>query len=152
MPELEPRMFSFNSPIGACKSCLGLGIIHEWPWKEGDAESWKAKYPEFFDRYAQEKTCAACTGKRLNKFALAITIDNHDIYSLGQLSIKDLLKTIKNINFTQEEKTIAQSLLTEIVNRLTFLDNVGLGYLSLNRTARTLSGGEGQRIRLATQI
>ncbi len=80
IPELEPRFFSFNSPIGACEKCHGLGIIHEWPWNAGDPDAWKANYPDFFgDKYAKEQTCSACYGKRLNKLALAVTIGECDI-------------------------------------------------------------------------
>jgi excinuclease ABC subunit A len=153
VPELEPRFFSFNSPIGACDKCHGLGSIHEWPWAEGDAQAWKADYPQFFgDKYATEHTCSKCHGKRLNKFALAVTIGNKNIYDLSDLAIKDLLTFFKSVDLDDTSREIAKSLLIEIVNRLTFLYDVGLSYLSLNRTARTISGGEGQRIRLATQI
>lgn len=153
VPELEPRCFSFNSPIGACTNCHGLGIIHQWPWADGDPESWKARYPDFFgDKYAQQMTCRSCTGKRLNPQALAVTIGGSNIFDVCQLAIKDGLNFFTNLNLPAHEREIADSLLKEIINRLTFLVDVGLGYLSLNRSARTLSGGEGQRIRLATQI
>ena len=80
IPELEPRFFSFNSPIGACKGCEGLGTINEWPWKAGDQDSWKADYPEFFgDKYATVKICTECQGKRLNKYALAVRVGGKDI-------------------------------------------------------------------------
>ena len=92
IPELEPRCFSFNSPIGACKGCEGLGTINEWPWSAGDKDSWKADYPEFFgDKYATVKTCKECNGKRLNKYALAVFVGGKDIYELSELSIKKLL-------------------------------------------------------------
>src|SRR5579859_7991701 len=73
-PELEPRFFSFNSPIGACTGCNGLGMIHEWPWDENDPEYWKSQYPDFFGKYAQELTCEKCNGKRLNSLALSVKI------------------------------------------------------------------------------
>lgn len=152
IPELEPRIFSFNSPIGACKECHGLGILHEWPWNDGDPDAWKANYPDFFGKYAQEKTCPSCYGKRLNPFALAVTIGSQDIYDVCNMSVEDLLAFFKKLSLSETEQEIAQPLLTEVINRLTFLLNVGLGYLSLNRSSRTISGGEGQRIRLATQI
>ena len=98
IPELEPRFFSFNSPIGACEKCHGLGIIHEWPWNAGDPDAWKAKYPDFFgNKYAQEQTCSACYGKRLNKIALAVTLGDEDIYDLGNKSVKDLLAFFENL-------------------------------------------------------
>jgi excinuclease ABC subunit A len=153
IPELEPRCFSFNSPIGACKGCEGLGTINEWPWGAGDKDSWKADYPEFFgDKYATVKTCKECHGKRLNKYALSVFVGGKDIYELSDLSIKKLIHFFDTLVLTSTELEIAQSLIREIKNRLTFINDVGLSYLTLNRTARTLSGGEGQRIRLATQI
>ncbi len=153
VPELEPRFFSFNSPIGACAKCHGLGIIHEWPWKPGDPEAWKANYPDFFgNKYATQQTCSSCFGKRLNKLALAVTIGDCDIFDLGAKSIKDLLLFFKSLKLAESEHEIGKGLIKEISARLQFLFDVGLSYLSLNRPARTLSGGEGQRIRLATQI
>lgn len=153
IPELEPRFFSFNSPIGACEKCHGLGIIHEWPWNPGDPDAWKSKYPDFFgNKYATEQTCSACLGKRLNKMALAVTIGDADIHDLGSKSTKDLLQFFRALKLNEVELEIGRGLIKEVVARLTFLNDVGLSYLSLNRSARTLSGGEGQRIRLATQI
>lgn len=151
-PELEPRFFSFNSPIGACAECNGLGIIHEWPWGKNDPESWKAKYPDFFGSHAKKKTCRQCQGKRLNKHALAVTINNENIYAISGFSIKEALVFFEKLTLTETEQAIGETLIREIISRLTFLNDVGLSYLSLNRSARTLSGGEGQRIRLATQI
>lgn len=153
IPEIEPRLFSFNSPLGACASCQGLGTTHEWPWAANDPDAWKSQYPQFFgDKYAKEYTCAQCHGKRLNKLALAVTIADKDIYELCALSIEELYAFFKHIKLNEKNAEIAQDLITEITNRLQFLINVGLSYLTLNRSARTLSGGEGQRIRLATQI
>jgi excinuclease ABC subunit A len=153
VPELEPRFFSFNSPIGACPECNGLGFFHEWPWKDDDAESWKARYPEFFaDKYAEMKVCRVCMGKRLNKQALAVTVGDKNIFDLCELSIDKLLAFCTALQLPDTEQEIARGLIKEIIERLMFLENVGLSYLSLNRTAQTLSGGEGQRIRLATQI
>jgi len=153
IPHLEPRMFSFNSPVGACDECHGLGIIQEWPWKDGDKDAWKSDYPEFFgNKYATERTCSMCHGKRLNKLALAVTVGDKNIFDCGDLSIKDLLSFFKKIKLEEAQQIVAQPLFKEITNRLTFLNDVGLSYLTLNRPARTLSGGEGQRIRLATQI
>ncbi len=150
--ELEPRSFSFNSPHGACKNCHGLGTLHEWPWKSGDPDFWKTKYPEHFGQYAKEKVCEICNGKRLNKEALAVLIDGKNIFDLSQMSIKELSAFFRNLKLSSSEKEIAKDLIKEILNRINFLIDVGLNYLSLNRTAKTLSGGEGQRIRLATQI
>ncbi len=142
-PELEPRFFSFNSPLGACKDCHGLGISMSFTWPKQD-------YFESID--LEERPCQRCKGKRLHDLALAVTIGSKNIYELGQLSLKDALDFFTQIKLSESEQVIAERLLYEIKNRLTFLSDVGLDYLSLNRTARTLSGGEGQRIRLATQI
>ncbi len=99
-----------------------------------------------------EMTCPLCNGARLKKDILFVLINKKSIYDLTLLSIKDLNKFLSNLQLTEEEKNISQLLLTEIKDRLNFLENVGLGYLSLARNAATLSGGESQRIRLATQI
>ena len=153
IPELEPRCFSFNSPLGACKGCEGLGTINEWPWSEGDRDSWKADYPEFFgDKYATVKTCTECHGRRLNKYALAVRVGGKDIHELSTLSIGQLVVFFDSLVLKGADSEIAHSLIQEIRSRLGFINDVGLSYLTLNRTARTLSGGEGQRIRLASQI
>lgn len=153
IPELEPRIFSFNSPLGACSGCEGIGTINEWPWSPGDEDAWKANYPDFFgNKYATVRVCSECNGKRLNKYACAVKVGGKGIYEIGELSIKQLLLFFKSIVLEERKQEIARDLLFEIINRLTFINDVGLSYVSLNRTARTLSGGEGQRIRLASQI
>ncbi|MBN2267341.1 MAG: excinuclease ABC subunit UvrA [Candidatus Babeliaceae bacterium] len=133
--ELEPRMFSFNSPIGACKQCHGLGVVFagsEW--------------------LGVETTCSRCWGRRLHDEALSVFINEHSIYDLGELSIKKLRSFFEKIDISPSEYEIARGLIHEINHRLSFLEDVGLGYLTLNRDARSLSGGEGQRIRLARQL
>lgn len=131
-PEIEPRLFSFNSPYGACPDCHGLGTESIW----------------------SEKLCPSCDGKRLKKEALSVLIKGKNIASISSLSISESyiffeeLDTVKNNVFLE----IAKSPLREIKNRLSFLLDVGLEYLSLSRKAGTLSGGEAQRIRLASQI
>jgi excinuclease ABC subunit A len=153
VPILEPHHFSFNSPLGACQACNGIGFIYDWPWGEGDSDAWKERYPDFFaDKYAKEITCSACYGTRLNPEALAVTVADKNIYELCSLSIKDLYSFFNTIKLDVAKEEIARGLIKEITNRVNFLYKVGLTYLSLNRSARTLSGGEGQRIRLATQI
>lgn len=151
-PEMEPRFFSFNSPVGACKPCSGLGIINEWPWGEGDKDYWKTKYPDFFGRYAKRLTCSECHGKRLNKFALSVFVDKKNIFDICELSVDQALQFCKQAKVSKTAQSVAKPLLLEVTKRLQFLFDVGLSYLTLNRSARTLSGGEGQRIRLATQI
>lgn len=153
IPELEPRFFSFNSPVGACKNCQGLGTVNEWPWNKDDSDSWKANYPQFFgDKYAKKHTCFNCNGKRLNKYALAVMVGGENIIDLSDRSINQLLVFFSQLKLLKMQQQIASGLIKEIKGRLRFLHDVGLGYLTINRSARTLSGGEGQRIRLATQI
>ncbi len=160
-PELEPRFFSFNSPLGACTNCHGLGFTYEssssWNWgskkqDEGDDESWRSAY---FSSDAHEKVCTYCQGKRLKDEALAVKVVGKNIHDFCSMAIKDLLKFMQTVSSSaslSDVGDIAAPLVREVATRLTFLENVGLGYLTLGRTARTLSGGEGQRIRLATQI
>lgn len=241
--ELEPRMFSFNSPYGACPTCDGLGsrlkvdvdlVIPDWnlslrenaiaPWEPtssqyypqllkavcdhygidmdipvkdipkplldkilygSDGESIyfryvtdfgqvKENYIEFegvipnverryrettsdyireqMEKYMAHQKCPTCKGHRLRKEALAVKIGGLHIGEVTQFSIKEAKKFFENLTLTEKEKKIAHLILREISQRLGFLDNVGLDYLTLSRAAGTLSGGEAQRIRLATQI
>lgn len=138
IPELEPRLFSFNSPIGACGTCQGLGYISDRYW---DSEE------DFAGRI-----CNSCVGKRLNKQALSVFIAGKDIADFSSMSISDLLDFLKKLDLEDFKKAVAFELLDEISKRLSFLVDVGLPYLSISRNVRTLSGGESQRIRLATQI
>ena len=156
-PELEPRIFSFNSPLGACKHCHGLGFTYESPWTNSDA-SFKnddddiGGHSAYFNFGQREKICDYCNGKRLNDEALAVKIDGKNIAEFCDLSISRLLEYCKKLQLPADQQQIAEPLLREIISRLTFLENVGLSYLTISLSARTLSGGEGQRIRLATQI
>ena len=242
--EVEPRLFSFNAPTGACKQCDGLGIesffdeclivpnislslskgaLLPWsknfspylkqtlislskaynfslntPWEELDQEiknlffyGSKGKKINFryddngriyelnrpfegiipnlerrsrentsswirdeFERYKNERECASCNGYRLNSEALAVKIDGLHIGEMVEFSIKDLNLSFQNINkkLSDQQNKIAESIIKEIKERLQFLKNVGLDYLTLNRKSGTLSGGESQRIRLASQI
>lgn len=143
-PEVEPRLFSFNSPIGACKRCHGIGVIYEGHHTHHAEDG--------YYEAVREVTCSGCQGKRLNKAALAVTIAGKNIYDLSELSVKALGQFFRTLKLDAAQETMVSRLVQEITSRLTFLCDVGLDYLSLNRTARTLSGGEGQRIRLATQI
>jgi excinuclease ABC subunit A len=148
-PELEPRLFSFNSPLGACPECHGLGINYAYNFyalTEDDADK-EDQRTHPLDNY-----CERCKGARLNEEALAVKINKKNIYEVCLLSIDAAASFLDNLTLNEEQKTIAEPLVLEIKKRLTFLMNVGLSYLSLSRNARTLSGGEGQRIRLATQI
>ena len=243
LSEISPRMFSFNSPFGACKKCEGIGSHMEvnpelvvpdkdksliqgaiaslgeqprgnWygnilkslskhldfsfstPWIKLDKNiryilmygsgkikykmsyssdrwtgtyngGWEGAIPNLIRRYKQTKSsgirewieqfmsmssCSSCKGTRLKKESRAVLINNKNLGELSSMSVKELRMFFKNIILSKKEKDIANQILKEINQRLSFLNNVGLGYLSLSRSAATLSGGESQRIRLATQI
>ena len=242
IPELEPRMFSFNAPYGACDDCKGLGVklkidedliipnkdlsineggivslnledgniystqintlskyynipldkpikdlkkeeldlilygskdILEFNYKskngntrtskdyfEGVITNLERRYIEtksgwirdWIENFMTELPCPTCHGSRLNDSVLAVLINEKNIYELTKMSIKKLRDFLENLTLSKEQEKIAELLLKEILNRLNFLLNVGLEYLTLDRVAGTLSGGEASRIRLATQI
>ncbi len=241
LPELEPRMFSFNAPFGACPECNGLGIkmkISEellipddnlsinnggiktvtieqntlyteittvaryydidldmpikniprnkldiilygspdlmnfkYVSRSGSSRSKTAYFEgiitnlerrqiettatwvrEWIEGFMVEQKCPVCHGTRLKSEILSVLINDKNIYEMTELSIAKLYDFMKNLKLTTEQKKISELLVKEIINRLEFLNNVGLGYITLNRSASTLSGGEAQRIRLATQI
>jgi excinuclease ABC subunit A len=136
-PEIEPRLFSFNSPYGACPECHGLGTKDLW----------------------SEELCPVCLGKRLREESLNVLIDGKSIVTVTAQSIEDSLEFFKKLesSFLAQKKNIslaevAEAPLREIKSRLKFMMDVGLEYLTLDRKAGTLSGGEAQRIRLASQI
>ncbi len=131
-PEIEPRLFSFNSPYGYCQTCTGLGT------------------KEMFS----EEVCPKCEGKRLNDTALSVKIAEKNIWEVTIFSIADAVNFFLHIDekLTTREQEIVGAAMREVLNRLQFMLNVGLHYLSLNRKAGTLSGGEAQRIRLASQV
>jgi len=241
-PEMEPRMFSFNSPYGACQECSGLGFhqvidaelvvpdtslsleegaIVPWPksgsysyrllvalsekyefsldapfqelpadvqdvlmYGTGDEKvyikyrnrygrtrsyfthfegvvNWlERRYEETDSDYSRSKIsqymsirpCQACGGARLKPASLAVTVGGLNIYELSRMSIKECRKFLGSLGLSKTEETIAKRIIKELKSRLAFLVDVGLDYLSLNRAAGTLAGGEAQRIRLATQI
>ena len=242
LPELEPRLFSFNAPYGACPDCKGLGIklqidpdlvipdkslsinegciktlsddqenidykklecvckhykidmdkpfnkltkkqkdmilygsdeiIHfNYRTKSGNLMDSKSFYEgiinnlqrrymettstwirEWLENYMIEYECDTCKGARLNNDVLQVKINHKNIYEVTCMSIKELIPFFKNLKLSKEKEEIARLVLKEIEDRLDFLQNVGLEYLTLSRSAGTLSGGEAQRIRLATQI
>ena len=242
IPELEPRLFSFNSPLGACSECNGLGVKLEvveelvvdedkslnngalLPYKNNDKDnlnnamleqlcahynidmdvcfkdltrhqkdmilygsdeliSFKLRSSsgrnhdrvdrfegvitnlqrryletnsewirEWIETFMVEKECSSCHGARLNKDVLNVLINDKNINDVCNMSIENLIDFFDNLVLTKEQQNIARLLLKEIKDRLAFLKDVGLEYLTLSRSAGTLSGGEAQRIRLATQI
>ena len=243
LEELTPRMFSFNSPFGACKKCEGIGTHMEvnpdlvvpdknkslvqgaivslgeqprgnWygsilkslskhlnfsfstPWIKLDKDTryellygsgkteyqmqyssdrwsgtysggWEGAIPNLMRRYKQTKSngvrewieqfmsmrdCSNCNGTRLKKESRSVLIAGKNLGEISSLSVKNLQVFFNKIKLSKKEEQIADQILKEINQRLSFLNNVGLGYLSLSRSAATLSGGESQRIRLATQI
>lgn len=116
------------------------------------SETTSEEMRQWYSKFMSEIPCLECNGSRLNKFALAVKVDNKNIHEFSSLSIEEELKTINNLKLNKEQKAISKLIIDELISRLSFLKNVGLDYLSLIRTADTLSGGEAQRIRLATQI
>jgi excinuclease ABC subunit A len=138
-PEVEPRIFSFNSPHGACPACDGIGY------------AMTPGCPEEED-FTLLDACEVCQGARLKPESLAIKLEQKSIAEVTSLSIRAAAEFFVSLKFTDRELVIAHRILKEIRERLGFLVNVGLDYLTLDRAAATLSGGEGQRIRLATQI
>ena len=136
-PEVEPRLFSFNSPYGACPVCHGLGT----------------------ESFFSDEPCPACEGKRLRPESLRVYLKGEGDKTLGKnivdftnMSIRDAKNFVNSLELSEMKFDIAAPILKEIDNRLTFMLNVGLDYLTLNRSAATLSGGESQRIRLASQL
>ena len=129
-PELEPRIFSFNSPAGACEACNGLGTKHLFG----------------------EEACEVCGGARLRPEALKVLVGGKNIVEVSSLSIADAREFFKHLTLNDKDKEIAVVVFREIESRLAFMFNVGLEYIALNRRANTLSGGEAQRIRLASQL
>ncbi|MBA2486052.1 MAG: excinuclease ABC subunit UvrA [Nitrospira sp.] len=138
-PEITPRVFSFNSPHGACPACDGIGY----------ALTPDASEDEDFTLL---ELCPTCQGARLRPESLAVKIAKQSIAEVTKLSVRAAADFFTTLKFTERELVIAHRILKEIRERLGFLVNVGLDYLTIDRPAATLSGGEGQRIRLATQI
>lgn len=162
--ELEPRLFSFNSPHGWCPSCQGFGTQIDVR-TEGETEAEREVEIELAQELAEEDgplpVCPECNGLRLNPLARAVRLPlgqgaqkygGFTIGKIGALSIVEALRFFRTVKPRGRDARIVRDILPEIVQRLEFLVEVGLGYLSLDRSAMTLSGGESQRIRLAAQL
>ncbi|MBC7753564.1 MAG: excinuclease ABC subunit UvrA [Moraxellaceae bacterium] len=168
-PEMEPRLFSFNNPRGACLTCHGLGtldLLEEEEFSESDIGARKLdkvkysykgqKISDSDDDEEEDEiiitACPDCHGARLKKESLNVKIEDKNIAELSAISIVELNQFISKIKWSEKNKFIADKITKQIIDRLNYLDRVGTSYLSLSRQASTLSGGEAQRIRLATQV
>ncbi len=158
--ELDPRLFSFNSPHGACEKCGGFGEIWNENLQTGTEDNGESvlenelaaeRESEWIDE-TEAQICPACHGARLNPIARHVRLQGRSIDNFTALSAGEALKMIGKLRFRGTQQTIAADLVPEIEQRLRFMENVGLGYLALGRSAKTLSGGESQRIRLAAQL
>ena len=170
--EPAPHTFSFNSPQGWCPTCRGLGKIKgerlEAKGEEEldniikDDENWYTRMLEYVQQPEDEKEvkeevwceCPACHGQRLNREALSFRIADKNIAELSAMDITDLRAWLMNVpaKLSNKQRAIAEPIIKEIISRLGFMLSVGLSYLSLSRSSDSLSGGENQRIRLATQV
>jgi len=144
--ELDPRLFSYNSKHGWCNSCFGTGEkISQFDEEQtGEEESW-------LDQEGGQP-CSACHGKRLNPVALAVRFQQYSIADLAALPVSEAEQTLAKIKLDKKQQSIARDIFVELNSRLRFLQKVGLSYLTLDRSAPSLSGGEAQRIRLASQL
>ena len=155
--ELDPRMFSFNSPHGWCEHCRGFGEVWRHNVNSEDFDSQleadlaEEKHFENLDA-GEAEPCPACKGSRLNPAARAVRVKGRAIAEFTGASSSKALELLKKFRFAKNEGVIANDIVSEIEQRLKFLNVVGLGYLTLDRSAKTLSGGESQRIRLAAQL
>lgn len=125
--ELDPLLFSFNSRYGACRRCDGLGVIYD-------------------------RVCPECGGSRLNKEAISVKVYGYSIWDMSRISAEELLSLLKEIPFSERELRIAYPIMKEIFSRLNFMKQLGISYLTLDRSAETLSGGEAQRVRFSAQL
>lgn len=167
-PEIEPRMFSFNNPRGACPTCNGLGTLDLVEEEQfSDSEVGGKKLDKVVYKYKGKKTseedeeegeemiladCPDCHGSRLKPEALNIRVAGKTIAEISDLSAVELREWVAQISWKSKDQLIAEKIVKQILSRLDYLIRVGTSYLSLSRPARTLSGGEAQRIRLATQV
>ena len=144
-PELDPRLFSYNSSMGWCPTCFGTGLLIE-----GFDETATGEERVWAD--AQAKPCPTCHGERLNEVARSVRFAGLNISQMAHMTVTQASVFFKKLKLSGREADIAQDALKEIILRLQFLEKVGLGYLTLDRSSPSLSGGEAQRIRLASQL
>ncbi len=154
-PELDPRLFSYNSKHGWCAACYGTGLqIDDVEWSDERART--GAEDNVLDSWIEwleiEEACPECEGRRLNKEALAVRWQDRNIAEYAGQPISHLKELFEKIPLKDREAEIARDIVSELNSRLGFLGEVGLGYLTLDRSAPTLSGGEAQRIRLAAQL
>ncbi len=140
-PELDPRFFSFNTRQGQCPECEGRGEIVKKKWRGRRRK-----------RAEERRSCDVCHQTRLSPLARGVTVDDMQITALFEQSVSEAMQTLRAMRLGRREATIANTPLQEALRRLSFLEQVGLGYLGLGRAANTLSGGEMQRVRLAAQL
>jgi excinuclease ABC subunit A len=154
-PELDPRLFSFNSKHGWCEACYGTGLkLSGIGWDEEREKTGTEDHvlDSWLEWLEVDEACPACEGKRLNPTALHVRFRGQSIADLTTLSVDSVERFFQELRMEGREGDIARDILAELKARLSFLREVGLSYLSLDRSAPTLSGGEAQRIRLASQL
>jgi excinuclease ABC subunit A len=158
--ELDPRLFSYNSKHGWCKDCVGTGValskeqrkLLDDSVRDDDNKGREQSFEEASVEDVSDAACPSCSGTRLNLLARAVRFEGTPITDVAALSIADVRAWIKTLQLKGRDADIARDLIPEIEGRLAFLEQVGLSYLTLDRGAPTLSGGEAQRIRLAAQL
>jgi len=166
-PDLEPRLFSFNNPRGACETCHGLGTLdlveeEQYSYDNDSKVLEKVKYIYKGNKKISEEeedaeelelgVCPDCHGARLRPESLSIKIQERNIAELAEVSSVELREWMETLKVSSKDQMIADKITKQIKSRLDYMIRVGTGYLSLSRSSRTLSGGEAQRIRLATQV
>jgi excinuclease ABC subunit A len=159
-PELDPRLFSYNSKHGWCPDCVGTGVkltkeqrkVFDDSVRDDDNKGREQSFAEPEAEDVTDTVCPGCQGTRLNAQARAVTFAGVGIADIAALSVSDVRAWVEQLALQGREAGIGRDLIPEIRSRLEFLEDVGLGYLTLDRGAPTLSGGEAQRIRLAAQL
>jgi excinuclease ABC subunit A len=146
--EPDPRLFSFNSRHGWCPHCYGTGLeLTGFDENQTGEEIWWNQWWE-----GDERVCRHCNGQRLNREALAVRFKGISISEMSAMTVENGCKYFASLKLSDREKQIAKDIISELLSRFQFLNEVGLGYITLDRSAPTLSGGEAQRIRLAAQL